>query len=102
MNIAYLNYLKPKEQINFPISKKGHEIKTIPMQNKIPTHFYSCEIINSKYDNFNLRKCLFIKTIFDFSLTTKKEYVLSPLQVDLKIVNSYTILQQTLSKHSFK
>ena len=38
MNIAYLKYLKPKEQINSSASK-GIEIKIIIMQTKISTHF---------------------------------------------------------------
>ena len=93
------NYHMKSMQI-LSISKKKYEIKTIQI---IYLHiFYSCEIINSKYKNFYLRKCSFVKMIFGFLLTTKKEHRLSPLQINLETVTDYTIFRPTLSKHSFK
>ena len=60
--------------------------------NNIPQNFYSCEIINFKYNKFYLREHSFVKMTFGFSLTTKKEHWLPPLLVDFGIVNYYTLL----------
>ena len=76
--------------MNFPISNKM-KLKQFKCQMT-----YLCTlllILNSKYNNFYLRKCLFVKKIFGFSLTVKKEIRLSPLRDDLGIMNGYTILQ---------
>ena len=82
--------LKSRKQVNSSTSKR-HEIKTIRMQNKISTDFYSCEIANFKYNNIYLRKCSFVKMIYGISLVVKKEHKLPFLRVDLEIVNDYII-----------
>ena len=89
-----LNKLKESdEHMNFPISNKT-KLKQVKSQ---MTYLYifilvKLLILNPKYNNFYLRKCLFVKRIFEFSLTVKKELRISPLRNDLEIVNGYTIL----------
>ena len=74
---------------------KKYEIKTI--QITYLHIFYYCEIINSKYNNFYLRKCSFMKMTSGFLLNTNKDHHLSSLQINFKTVNHYTILPPTLS-----
>ena len=47
---------------------------------------------NSKYNNIYFEKCSFVKMMSRFSLTTKKEHRLSPLRINLRTMNDYTII----------